>query len=179
MKNRKVLLIVAHDGYQHIEYGEPKKILEDAGFEVVTASDQLGDATGNDGSKTKVDVLLNRINPTDYEGIFFIGGPGALERLDNDASYAIAQDALANNLPFGAICISPRILAKAGVLDGRKANGWNDDGELHGIFEEHNVELVEKPVVIDGKLITAIGPSAAREFGEAIVLVLKKTNSIN
>ena len=34
----------------------------------------------------------------------------------------------------GAICYSPRILAKAGILKDKKATGWNDDHELEATF---------------------------------------------
>jgi len=169
MRKKRVLLIVAHEGYQPIEYGEPKRILHDAGFEVVTASNNIGTATANDGSTTPVDVAINRIIPIEYGGIFFIGGPGAMEHLDNEVSYAVAQDANQENLPLGAICVSPRILAKAGVLERRRATGWDGDGELDSVYEPHGVIRVNKPVVVDGNIITATGPDSAREFAEAIL----------
>ena len=40
MASGNVLFIIAHEGYQPIEYAEPKKILEDAGFTVITRSEE-------------------------------------------------------------------------------------------------------------------------------------------
>ena len=40
--NASVVIIIASDGYQPIEYATPKKILEQAGFMVTVASDKPG-----------------------------------------------------------------------------------------------------------------------------------------
>src|SRR5690606_25260394 len=134
-----VLIVVAFNGYQEIEYGIPKHIIQDAGFKVITASDQKGCAIARDGSTTPVDITLDKVDSTLYAGIIFIGGPGTLEHLDNETSYAIIQDAAKNNIPVGAICVSTRILAHAGVLENKYATGWNDDDQLDALYKEYNV----------------------------------------
>lgn len=169
---KKVVLIIAHEGFQHIEYRVPKKILEDAGFSVATASDKAGKATGKDGSTQTVDLLLEDVNPKSVDGIFFIGGPGALVHLDNQESYRILNEAMILGKAYGAMCISSRILAKAHVLTQKKATGWDGDNELVGIFLQNNVEYLREPVVIDGNVVTASGPEAAEEFGQGMVSVL-------
>ena len=174
MAGRKVLLVVAHEGFQHVEYGEPKKLLEDAGFVVVTASDGQGPATGDDGSTIDVNLTLESVRPADYAGVFFIGGSGALEHLDNELSYKIVRDTVSAHIPLGAICVSTRVLAKAGVLKERHATGWDGDGELAGVYETHGVDYVRQDVVVDdGLFITAVGPSAAREFGKQLISLLQ------
>lgn len=169
-----VLLLIAHQGYQPIEYGTPKQILESAGIVVKTVSNTAGTAVATDGSKTNVDFTIDQINDiTNYAGLFLIGGGGALENLDNPHVYKLVQKFAHAHKPFGAICISPRILAKAGVLTGKKATGWDEDHELDKIFAQHGVTYEHKPVVTDGNIVTATGPRAAQEFGKAIVTVVK------
>jgi protease I len=170
---KKVLLVVAPEGYHQVEYNEPKKILESAGIDVLTASTITRAAIAKDGSSTPVDILLDKVNVKDYDGIFFIGGPGALEGLDNEHSYRVIKDAAQAEIPFGAICVSPRILAKTGVLVGKRATGWDDDKELSELFRQHHVEYVSDEVVIDGNIITAVGPHAAQKFGKAILEMVK------
>jgi protease I len=171
----KVLLVVAPEGYQQVEYNEPKKMLEAEGIHVVTASTITGAAIAKDGSTTPVDVLLSKVNVNDYAGIFFIGGPGALEGLDNEMSYHVIKQAAEADIPLGAICVSPRILAKTGVLTNKQATGWNDDKELAKIFREYDVDYVQQNVVVDGNIITAVGPQAAKEFGKAIIDMIKQS----
>ena len=175
MNDIKVLIIVAFNGYQHIEYGIPKHIIQDAGFTVVTGSDKAGFAIAKDGSTTHVDVTLDKIAANYYGGIIFVGGPGALEHLDNDISYTIIQEAAQQNIPVGAICIATRILAYAGVLENKYATGWNEDGKLNNIYKEYCVHyLPREDTVIDGNIITATGPAAAQQFSDLFVTMLQK-----
>lgn len=174
MKNKKILLVIAYEGFQQTEYRVPKKILEEAGFTVTTASNKSGAAIAKDGSTTAVDITLDTVVPNNYQGIFFIGGPGALESLDNAKSYKILQQAHALGILIGAICVSSRILAHAGVLKLKSATGWDGDDKLAQLYQEHDVYYLPQPVVSDQQVITATGPSAASEFGQEIVRTLTK-----
>ena len=170
---KKVLLIVASNGYQPLEYSIPKKILEHAGIQVVTASDKPGIARASDNTTTLVDYDVQHVNPEEYDGIFLIGGPGALQYLDNQPMYAILKKTKELGKIYGAICISPRILAHAHVLKGHRATGWDQDNLLTDIFYKYDVTYVKEDVVVDGKVITATGPHAAQAFGKAIVKLIK------
>jgi putative intracellular protease/amidase len=174
MDESSVLLVIASHDFQQVEYHETKKAIAAADFPVVTVSDKSGSAIAKDGSKVPVEITIDNIMPNNYAGIFFIGGPGALEHLDNSASYKIAQEAFNHNKPVGAICIATRILAKSGILHDKDATGWNGDGELNKIYAENNVHyLPTEKVVVDGNVITATDPSVAHDFGEHIVEMLQ------
>lgn len=169
-----VLLIVASQGYQPIEYGTPKKILESQGIKVITASNKPGIAVAADGSKTTVDITTDEVKADDYAGIFIVGGPGAMEHLDNETTYKIVRDAAKLNKPFGSICVSTRILAKAGVLENKKVTGWDGDNELAGVLQKHKAIYIREKCVVDGNIVTATNPSAAQQFGQKIAELLKK-----
>lgn len=175
---KKVLFIIASKDFQPIEYGMPRQILQDEDIKVVTASDnkdKLGNAISKDHSLVKVDLLLEDVNVKDFDGIFIIGGPGAMEHLDNDRTYRIIHEVDREiNKIYGAICISTRILANAGVLDGRQVTGWNEDKKLKSILDENGAHYINEDVVVDRNLITATGPDAAQEFGDAILKGLYK-----
>lgn len=168
-----VILIVAFDGYQQIEYLDTKTALEQAGLTVKTASTFKGAAIAKDGSTCHVDLKIEEIDPKTCAGVFLIGGPGALDDLNTLKTHAIIQKVVAATKPCGAICISTRILAQAGVLNNKKATGWNDDHKLEEIYKTHHTTYIKSPVVIDGNIITAQGPDAAKEFGNGIVSILK------
>lgn len=173
MSNGKILFVVAHEGYHSIEYNVPKKIVEDAGYTVVTASDKEGIATASDGTSTPVDILIHKAQVSHYDGIFFIGGPEALSHLDNEISYSLIKAADHAKKIIGAICIATRILAKADVLKGKQATGWNGDNELATVYQEHDVRYVNQSVAVDETIITAANPDAAQEFGEQILTLLQ------
>jgi len=166
---QKIALIIASRGYQDVEYNTPKKMLIDAGYEVITASDALGTAVAHNESTTSIDMLISDIDVTTFTAIVFIGGPGALEHINNNVSYKLCQEAVAHHIVVAAICSATRILVAAGVLEGRMATGWNDDGKLEEIFLQSNVTYVPQEVVSEDLFITATGPHAAQEFAQHII----------
>ena len=170
---KTVALLIAHQGYQAIEYGVTKDILIKQGLKVLTISNKPGIATAHDSSTTDVDLPLEKINLDIIEALFLIGGSGALDCLDTENVYHLLQEVHSLGIPYGSICIASRILAKAGVLGGKRATGWDGDNKLDQIFQEHAVIYVKKPVVVDGTIVTATGPQAAQEFAEEIVTVLR------
>lgn len=171
---KKVVFIIAHEGYQPVEYSIPKKLLEQAGITVITASNKAHhDAMANDGSTTTVDCIIEDIPLQDVAGIFLVGGPGAMENLNSPKLHQLIKDAHAKNKKIGAICIAPRILAEAGILENKQATGWNGDNELQGVFKKYGVHYKPQDVVRDDNVITATGPDAAREYGEQIISILE------
>jgi len=178
MEDTTVLLVIASEGFQHREYDETKITIQNAGFSIVTASNKSGTATAENGSTAHIDITLDNVMIGNYAGIFFIGGPGALEHLDNNTSYKILQEAFYQHKPIGAICISTRILAKAGVLKDKYATGWNEDGLLNDLYTEHGViYLPEEKVVVESNTITATDPSVAQDFGKRIIELLQAKQS--
>ena len=173
-QSKKIAIVVAGEGFRDEEYFVPKEILEKEGVEIKNVSDKTGVARGADGGEVKVDLLVQEINPADFDAVVFIGGPGALEHLDNEISYKLARATIEQGKILAAICVSPVILAKAGVLKNKKATVWSsalDKGTVK-ILKEGGAIYEDENVVIDGKIITANGPSAAQEFGEKILSML-------
>lgn len=169
-----VILVVASKGFQPVEYFDTLKALQEDGIKVLTASNARDTAISSKGDPVNVDITIDKITPDMYDGIFLVGGPGALEHLDNPVMYFVLEEARKHNKAYGAICISPRILAKARTLDGHKATGWDEDKKLEEVFKTHNVTYLKQPVVSNGKVVTADGPRAALSFGHEIARVLKK-----
>jgi protease I len=174
ISEKKVAMIIAFRDFRDAEYFLPKEILEKAGAKIVTVSTKLGTAIGADGGDTKVDLLLENLNPADFDAIVFVGGPGALDYLDNENSYKVVRETIEKDKILGSICISPVILAKAGVLSGKRATVWSSplDRSPVKILKENGAIYEDKDVVQDGKIITANGPGAAEEFGKKLIEIL-------
>lgn len=170
----KALFIIAPEGYQEFEYGVPKGILEAAGIEVITASKKKGLCRGSFGGMAKASLSLREVQMSDYDALVFIGGSGAAVYLNDEKALTIARQALALGKVLAAICFGPMILASAGVLKGKKATVWNNDGKLRASFEQYGVKYTGEAVSWDGNIITANGPPAAKEFGRKILEFLTK-----
>jgi len=187
-------MIVAFKDFRDEEYFVPKEILETAGAEVKTASNKMGRAIGADGGDVEIDLLVENLNLAEFDdlqrksshnsiqsissfdAVIFIGGPGCLENLDNENSYKVAQETVSQNKILASICVSPVILAKAGVLSGKRATVWSSplDRSPVKILEKNGAIYQDQSVVTDGKIITGNGPAAAKKFGQAIVKALTK-----
>jgi len=64
------------------------------------------------------------------------------------------------------------------VLKGRKATVWQSplDKSAVKILKEEGADYQKGPVVVDGKIVTANGPGAARKFAETIIKVFNLTS---
>ena len=144
------------------------------GIRVITVSTKENTAIGADGGEAKVDVLLEDLKVDELEAVIFIGGPGALKYLDNSESYRVVKEVINFEKVLGAICIASVILARAGGLNGKKATVWSSSMDRSSVrtLEESGAKYLEDKVVIDGKIITANGPQAAKEFGEKLKEIL-------
>jgi len=171
LKEKKIAVIIAFRDFRDEEYFLPRQIFEKAGLEVKTVSTQLGKAVGADGGEAEVNLLLDDLRITDFDAIVFIGGPGMVKNIDSQLHQKIAREAVEANKILGAICIAPAILAKAGTLEGKKAAVWSSplDKSAVKILKENGADYQKDSLVVDGKIITANGPGAAKEFGQKIV----------
>ncbi len=164
-------MVIAHEIFRDEEYLQPKKILESAGIQVITASTSLEPATGKLGAIVHPDVLLQDSRAGDYDAIVFIGGSGSRNYFRDPAAHALAKDAVDNKKLLAAICSATGILAAADVIKGKKMTGFPAEAEM---IEQYGAHYTGKDVEIDGSLVTANGPAAASAFGQAIKKILLK-----
>jgi len=165
---KSVLLIIAQEGYQDLELKGTRDALQAADFSVVIASSAVGECRGGFGGLESATVALKDVDVQDYDRIAFIGGPGAAALASNTEALRIAHETVRAGIPLGAICIAPIILAKAQVLDGRRATVWDSGGQQVRILEQYGATYTGEQVTADGKIVTANGPSAVEEFGRTL-----------
>lgn len=165
----RVLMVIAPDVFRDEEYAEPKRVFEAWGAPVTTASLRSGTCTGKLGMTAEATLAVADARPTDYDAVVFVGGGGAQVFFDDPNAHALARGAFENRRVVAAICIGPTVLAHAGLLEGVRATAFpsqHDDLIAHGALWSNG------PVEVDGSIITANGPDAARAFGLAIAASL-------
>jgi len=168
---KKVVMIIAENDFRDEELFVPKEIFEKAGIEVKVASTALKQAHGMLGATFKPDILVNDINVRDFDAIIFVGGSGASQYWDDPVAHRLAQEANNTGRIVAAICIAPVTLARAGILKGKRATVWSSEGAQ---LKSEGANYTGRPAEKDGNIITANGPSAAREFAEELVKALKE-----
>ena len=163
-------MIIAFRDFRDEEYFIPRQVLKSLGIEITTFSSQKGKAVGAYGGVVDITETLDDIDVSRFDGIVFVGGSGTAKYINDEKCHQIAQEAVAKGKVLGAICMAPAILARAGVLNGKRATCWSSalDKSVVKILKEEGARYLQKPVVVDGQIITASGWRAARDFGEAI-----------
>ncbi|NTW58442.1 MAG: DJ-1/PfpI family protein [Nitrospirae bacterium] len=169
LTGKKVLMVIARNKFRDEEYLEPRKVLEAAGVIITVASSSLNTAEGVLGLNVKPDVLIGDVKEGDYDGIVFVGGGGASEYFDNPVAHKLARNFFEHGKLTSAICIAPATLANAGVLKDKRATAFPSS---EGALNTHGAIVIKDDVVTDGKIVTAVGPSAAKKFGEKLVDVI-------
>jgi protease I len=171
-----ICLIIAHRNFNDTEYRVTREELERSGYEIKVASLRKDSpAEGMEGLEVLPDLTLEEVVVADYQAIVFIGGSGTTVYFSNSSAHSICRQAVERGKVLAAICIAPVILANAGVLNGKRATVFPG---YEALLESRGAIYVNQPVVTDGLLVTANGPSAslpfAREITQRIVTSVEK-----
>lgn len=165
-----VLMVVAPENFRDEEFLEPKGVFENNGVKVEVASKGVSVARGVLGAKAAVDKDISQINVARYDAVVFVGGAGAETYFADAVALGIAKAAYDSGKIVAAICIAPSILANAGLLEGKTVTAFSSE---KGNLEAKGANYTGEAVSVDGRIVTANGPGAAKRFGEAIVKLLK------
>ncbi len=167
--SKKILMVIAPENFRDEELFEPEKIFEDNGVIVTIASTSTGTAKGMLGATVKPDMALADVNMSEYDAIVIIGGAGSKDYLwENMELQHLVKDANARNRVVSAICISPVVLARAGVLEGKNCTVFPDP-ECVNELKEHGAVYVNKDVVVSDNIITGRDPKSAKSFARAVL----------
>lgn len=161
----RVALVVAYEGFRDEELFLPRSLLERRGAKVVVLSDRTGTATGKLGGTVEIDGLIAAARPEDFDAVVFVGGPGVRAYADRPDCHALARGAFASGRVLASICAAGAILARAGVLKGRRATCYPTEAE---ILRKAGATYTARNIEIDGLVITGDGPQSASRFGAAV-----------
>lgn len=171
LTEKKVLMIVAPENFRDEEFFQPKEILQQGGVQITVASKGVSEAKGMFGRTTQVDKDITQVSVDNYEAIIFVGGTGSSIYFEDSLALNLAKKFYDSGKLVGAICIAPSILANAGILQGKRATAFSSEAEN---LRAKGAQYTGENITVDGKIITASGPQAAKQFGEEI---LKKLSS--
>ena len=167
----KKVAILAADMFERVELEEPRKALEKAGAKTEVVSIHDGEIQGFDHfepkKKVKVDKTVEEVSVGDYDALFVPGGVGNPDQLRGDENaVAFVREFAASMKPIAAICHAPWVLVEAGVVRSRTLTSWPT---LQTDIRNAGGEWVDKPVVVDQKLITSRKPDDLPAFCQSLV----------
>ena len=169
MDKGSVALIVT-EKFRDEAFAVPATALEEAGYRIVVVTPSDEPVTGMRGRHVRPDVTWDEFTVDAHDAVILIGGGGPQGYWDDVGLHRIAEDAVAAGKVVGAMCIAPVILARAGVLDGRKATAFPG---VRRELEAHGAIFVDAVVERDGPIVTGGGPKTENAFANGILNALK------
>jgi protease I len=166
----KTVLIFAAPLYEDLELWYPKIRLEEAGARTVVAG--LGEKTyqGKKGYPVTVDADVDRVQAKDYDALVIPGGyaPDLMRR--SERLLEITREIHLAGKPVAFICHAGWVPISAGILRGKRGTSVRaikDDLVNAGLLWE------DRPVVVDGNLISSRTPADLPDFMRALIAALE------
>ena len=164
------VLIPLAQGCEELEAVTIIDLLRRAGIEVVTAGLDSGPVKASRGVMLLPDTTIDAVMNDQFDMIVLPGGLPGADHLNADSRiHELLNRTQAAGGYTAAICAAPKVLASAGLLDGRQATSY--PGILDGM-NLPSVQVALKPVIRDGKVITSRGPGTAMDFALELIEVL-------
>lgn len=165
----RVLVPIAH-GCEELEAVTIIDLLVRAGIEVVSAGLESGPVTCSRGVVLLPKITIEAVMHEHFDMIVLPGGGPGAERLDQDPRIIeLLQKMNVNGDYIAAICAAPKVLARAGVLKGKRATSYPGFLDKMNLPDTH---YLTDSVVQDGKVITSRGPGTAMDFALHLIDVL-------
>jgi len=143
---------IAEDGFKVVVSGPEARLYNMVIHEVPPSADVPWDITQErPGYHIKSEVAFRDVDPAEYAGLFVSGGRAPeYIRYDKDL-LRITKHFFEANKPVGVVCHGVEIVSAAGVIKGRT---MTTVAKCALDAEQGGAKYVDKPVVVDGNLVS-------------------------
>jgi len=156
------VLVPLAQGCEELEAITIIDLLRRAGIDVVSAGLDAQPVVASRQTTLIPDTTLEEVLDDDFDMIVLPGGLPGADNLNQDKRlHQIISRCAADHKTIAAICAAPKVLATAGLLEGKSATAYP------GVLEQLNLKntlLTGSAVEIDGNIITSRGPGTAMDF---------------
>ena len=165
-----MVYILLADGFEEVEAVSPADALRRARVEVQLVGVTGMTVTASHGLRVAADAALADIDPASCEALIVPGGLRGVENLKaSPGALAAIQTAYDAGRLVCAICAGPTVLARLGILEGKKAVCYPGmEGELTGADVKAGARAVT-----DGQVITGRSAGTSWDFALAILTALR------
>ena len=164
------VLVPLAQGCEELEAVTIVDLLRRAKIEVVTAGLDSEPVRGSRGTVLVPDTTLDDVVTTEFDMVVLPGGlPGADHLAEDPRVIQILQNHASGGKVVAAICAAPKVLARAGLLNGKQATSF--PGVLADL-DIPDLTMKKEAVVIDGKVVTSRGPGTAMDFALELITLL-------
>lgn len=161
------VLIPLAQGCEELEAVTVIDLLRRAKIEVTTVGLDDQPVRASRGTVLIPDTTLDKVLDRNFDMIVLPGGLPGADHLNNDPRiHNLLMQMTEAGKYTAAICAAPKVLASAGLLNGKRATSF--PGALDAISTD-NMQYEQTAVVVDGKVITSRGPGTAMDFALTLV----------
>lgn len=171
--------ILAADGFEQSELEDPKRALEDEGFETLVVSPVKGKIRGWQGKnwadEVDVDLDLDKARVEDFDALLLPGGlmnPDTLRM--NQKAIDFVKGFLKAHKPIGAICHGPWLLINAEGVKGKKITSYSS---IKIDLINAGAKWVDQEVVVDDNIVTSRNPDDIPAFNAAIITLFSHSQA--
>jgi deglycase len=167
----KSVLIFAAPFYEELELWYPKIRLEEEGIRTVVAGVGEASYTGKRGAyPVTVDAHVDQVRSGDFDGLVIPGGyaPDILRR--HGRVLALTREIFEAGKPVAFICHAGWVPISAGIVRGRRGTSV---GAIKDDLVNAGLQWEDRPVVVDGNLISSRTPADLGVFMKALLAQLR------
>ena len=170
---RTAVFVVAPERFRDEELAVPLAAALATGCRCTIASTRGGTARGMLGARVAVDRTIRQIANDSFDIVAVVGGTGSPDHLwAHEPLVSLVRRQAAAGGMVAAICYSGAVLARAGILVGKRATVYPGARAILEL-KRGGAIYVDEAVVRDGMVLTASGPGAAAAFGAALASFLQ------
>lgn len=175
----KTVAILIANGFEEAEMTETQKALvaDGATARIVSPENGLcnGWHEGTWGHNFYVEVKVNEVLPSQYDGLLLPGGERSLKTLlDNAHSRRIVKGMVEGNKAVGVLSDGVEVLAAVEAISGRTVTGAPQSREK---AEQAGATWGEGQTATDGRLITSAGGEDLTAFIEAFLEAVESSGA--
>lgn len=167
--NTRTLGAVIYENFELLDLFGPLEMFGNIvpGIKIVTVAEQPGSVRSAQGPKTVTEYGFSKCPRLDL--ILLPGGIGTVKQLHNVAMLEFLKDRSLSAEVTMSVCSGSAILAKAGLLDGRRATSNKQFFSLATSQSDKVKWIAEARWVEDGPFATSSGVSAGIDMALAII----------
>jgi putative intracellular protease/amidase len=175
MVEEKILTLgaVLYEGFELLDLYGPLEMFGaiPGQFNIVTVASETGPVASTPGVKTVADTTFADCPPLDL--ILVPGGFGTMAALEDAALLEFLRERAPEAMVTLSVCSGSAILARAGVLDGRRATSNKQLFKLATLQSDKVIWVEQARWVEDGSFVTSSGVSAGTDMALAVIARLR------
>ncbi|MCS7120922.1 MAG: type 1 glutamine amidotransferase domain-containing protein [Nitrososphaerota archaeon] len=168
----KKVLILVDEGFEDSELLYPYYRLQEAGYQVDIVGPKANETyRGKHGCPITANISAENVKVEEYEAVIIPGGHAPDRMRTKRQMVDIVREADRKGKVIAAICHGPQMLIEADIVRGRRATCY---AAVTTDLKNAGARFEDKPVVVDGNIVTSRVPKDLPDFCREILRLLER-----